>query len=65
MDAFNWFMVGTLTGLLITYAIVSTIKQNKMLKVYPEQDLINEIKRRRVEAALTAATEKAVEKELE
>lgn len=35
-----------------------------MLKLYPEQDLINEIKRRRVEAALIAATEKAVEQEL-
>jgi hypothetical protein len=25
MDAFDWFMVGTLTGLLITYTIVSLV----------------------------------------
>jgi hypothetical protein len=61
----DWFIWGLILGGGLCFPMVAMAKRNKMLKLYPEQDLINEIKRRRVEAALIAATEKAVEKELE
>lgn len=58
------FLIGMASGIVMLFPLMASAKENEILKAAPEEKLLDEVKRRRFEAALKKSIELNVDAEV-